>query len=421
MTGSAMAVGSQDSPAPPSAAQHMDYMDAARSILILLGVALHASNIYAEDVNWLVSDPDSRFCTLLSGFLHLFRMPAFFIIAGFFCAYTLSKYTPARFLRVRMTRLVVPFLAAALILNGPQILVSQYVTLEGVRPLPRPLPLSFWLSSGWVYHLWFLLNLIIYFLLVVAVIATPTARRSLGRLAAWVEPRLQPNLVTWLGLVVLPACVIESLHVLGWLVPTLHQDFLWFGPPLTLLYYAVFFVTGMILCRFRVLLDLFMRPGIAPVALLLVAAFTYVMLDPGRSVITKAAVDFAHALSVILLCQWVLLLFKVFASRPSRTFHYLADASYSIYLFHHIVVVLTGVALLTLPLAPVVELLIITAVTVAVSLAIHHLAVLRVPLLRFLFNGKYEAARSAKAPVSVLVNARKDEHDAADGLVRAPG
>jgi glucan biosynthesis protein C len=411
----------QVSPKPPGARLHLDYMDAARSILILLGVVLHASNVYAEDGAWLVNATGSRFCALLGDFLHLFRMPAFFIISGFFCAYTLPKYTPMRFLRVRMTRLVVPFLAAALILNGAQILVSQHIAMEGVRPLANPLPLSFWFSSGWVYHLWFLLNLIVYFLLVFAVVATPAAKRLLDRIAAWIEPRLRPNLVTWLALVVLPACAIEALQVLGWLVPALHNQVLWFDPPITLLYYAVFFVTGMLLCRFRVLLDLFMRANIALVALSTVVVFTYVLIDPGHSLVAKTAAGFAHALLVMLLCQCVLLLFKLLANRPSRAFHYLADASYSIYLFHHIVVVLVGIALLALSLAPVVEFLIVTAVAVAVSLAIHHFAVLRVPLLRFLFNGKYEAARPANAPASGLVPARTGARHAAEALARVPG
>jgi glucan biosynthesis protein C len=409
MTSSTNLVGPDANPRSPSARPYMSYMDAARSILIMLGVALHAGNIYAADTDWLVNDADSRFFLLLTDFLHLFRMPAFFIISGFFCAYTLPRYTPARFLRVRMTRLMVPFLAAAVTLNGAQILISHYVTVEGVRPLATPLPLSFWFSSGWVYHLWFLLNLGVYFLLVVAVVATPAARRSIERFTTWIEPRLQPKLVTWLGLVVLPACAIEALDVLGWLVPALHQDFLWFGPPLTLLYYAVFFLTGMILCRFRVLLDLFTKPGIGLVALLPVAVFTYVMVAPGRSLVAKAEVNFAHALLVMLLCQLVLLLFKALADRPSRTFQYLADASYSIYLFHHILVVLTGIALLASSLPPMVEFLIVTAVTVAVSLGIHHFVVLRVPLVRFLFNGKYERRLPATAPASRLASAHEQE------------
>jgi glucan biosynthesis protein C len=413
MTSSGISDGHQASARP-----HMGYMDAARSILIMLGVALHAGNIYAEGGTWLVNDTDSRFCALFTDFLHLFRMPAFFIISGFFCAYTLPRYTPARFLRVRMTRLVVPFLAAALTLNGAQIMVSQYVELEGVRPLAHPLTASFWLSSDWVHHLWFLLNLIVYFLLVVALVATPTAKRLFDRVTAWLEPRLRPNLVTWCCLVVLPACAIEAIYVFGWLVPALHRDFLWFGSPLTLLYYAVFFATGMLLCRFRVLFDLFMKPNIGLVPLLAVAAFTCLAVGPGHSLIAKAIFQFAQALSVILLCQSVLLLFKVLANRPSRTFGYLADASYSIYLFHHLLVVLAGIALLALPLAPVVKFLVVTAVTVAVSLAIHHFAVLRVPFMRFLFNGKYEATRPAKTPA--LANAQETGRHA-DGLARALG
>ena len=421
MTSSTIWVGPDANTRPPSARPYMNYMDAARSILIMLGVALHAANIYAAGTDWLVNDSDSRVFMLFTDFLHLFRMPAFFIISGFFCAYTLPKYTPARFLRVRMTRLMVPFLAAAVTLNGAQILISQYLTVEGMRPLATPLPLSFWFSSSWVYHLWFLLNLIVYFLLVVAVLATPAAKRLIDRFATWIEPRLRPNLVTWLGLVALPACAIEALDVLGWLVPALHQDFLWFGSPMTLLYFAVFFLMGMILCRFRVLLDLFMKPSIGLVALLLVTVFTYVMLAPGNSLVAKAEVEFAHALLAMLLCQSVLLLFKVLANRPSRIFQYLADASYSIYLFHHILVVLTGIALLALPLPPVVEFLIITAVTLAVSLGIHHFVVLRVPLVRFLFNGKYERTPPAIAPASRIANTHESERGPAHALMGAPG
>lgn len=420
MTSSGISDGSRASQALPGDRPHMGYMDAARSILIMLGVALHAGNIYAAGGNWLVNDTDSRFCALLTDFLHLFRMPAFFIISGFFCAYTLSKYTPARFLRVRMTRLVVPFLAAALTLNVAQILVSQHVRLAGVRPLAQPVTLSFLFSSDWVHHLWFLLNLIVYFLLVVALAATPATKRLLDRLTGWLEPRLRPNPLTWLGLVVLPACAIVALHVLAWLVPALHRDFLWFGPPLTLLYYAVFFGLGLILCRFRVLFDLFMKPSIGLAALLPAAAFTCMALAPGHGLIQQAAFRFTHALSVILLCQLVLLLFKLVANRPSRTFLYLADASYSIYLFHHIVVVLAGIALLALPLAPALEFLIVTAVTVVVSLAIHHFVVLRVPLVRFLFNGKYQAARPTQTPDPAIA-ATRDAGRQADGLARALG
>lgn len=418
MTSSTILVEPHASPGPRGARTYMNYMDAARSILIMLGVALHAGNIYAAGTDWLVNDADSRFFLLLTDFLHLFRMPAFFIISGFFCAYTLPRYTPARFLRVRMTRLLVPFLATAVTLNAAQLWISEYVAVEGVRRLPSPLPLSFWFSSGWVYHLWFLLNLIVYSLLVVAVVATPAAKRLIDRFATWLEPRLRPNLVTWLGLVMLPACAIEAIDILAWLVPALHQELLWFGSPMTLLYYAVFFLTGMILCRFRVLLDLFMKPGIGLVALLLAALFTYVMLPRGYSLVAKAEVELAHSVLVMLLCQLVLLLFKVLADRPSRTFQYLAEASYSIYLFHHILVVLAGIALLALPLRPTVEFIIITAGTVTVTLGIHHFVVLRVPLVRFLFNGKYERRPSARARIA---SAPEGERHPAPALAGAPG
>lgn len=365
------------------------YMDAARSILILLGVILHAANIYDPDGTWLVHDHGWWLLGWLSSLIHLFRMPAFFIISGFFCAYTLPKYTPAGFLRIRLLRLALPFVTVAATLNLAQVFVSQSIHRPGVEPLPAPLPAWFWLSSGWVYHLWFLLDLMIYFVVVYAVVATPAVHTALRRLADQVELRLRPRTVTWLAMIVLPALALVGLDVMAWLIPALSHPFGWLGDPVTFLYYAVFFVTGILLCRFHVLSTLLMRPSVGLMAMsaVLVAIVPW-MAEPGAGLVAKAGARFGHALGVMLLCQWTLLFFKSVANRPSRVYRYLADASYSIYLLHHLCVVLLGIALLSVALPPAVKFIIVTAVTVVVTLVAHHYAVLRVPLLRLLLNGK---------------------------------
>lgn len=55
-------------------------LDAARSVLMMLGVVLHAANVYAEPATWLVSDPvRSEGLRAVSDTIHVFRIPAFFV------------------------------------------------------------------------------------------------------------------------------------------------------------------------------------------------------------------------------------------------------------------------------------------------------------------------------------------------------
>ena len=59
--------------------------DMLRALLMVLGIPYHASMAYNANVLWDIHSPDtSAALTFLSGFLVTFRMPAFFIVAGYF-------------------------------------------------------------------------------------------------------------------------------------------------------------------------------------------------------------------------------------------------------------------------------------------------------------------------------------------------
>lgn len=96
-------------------------LDVARGVLMALGVVLHAANVYAQDQTWLIGDTARHpFFDLLSDAIHVFRMPAFFLLSGFFAAMMLERHPPARFLARRLKRLAVPMIAAGVLLNGLQ-------------------------------------------------------------------------------------------------------------------------------------------------------------------------------------------------------------------------------------------------------------------------------------------------------------
>ena len=76
---------------PDSGEQRFHHLDAARALFMLMGIPFHASLAFAGG-HWLVMggsrDP---LLALLPPILSDFRMPGFFLIAGFFAALLLER------------------------------------------------------------------------------------------------------------------------------------------------------------------------------------------------------------------------------------------------------------------------------------------------------------------------------------------
>ena len=68
--------------------------------------------------------------------------------------------------------------------------------------------------------------------------------------------------------------------------------------------------------------------------------------------------------------------------------HYLSQASYSVYIFHHILIVAMGLALYKLSFNIYLEFFMIVLVTFSITMAIHFMLIEKNPVLAFLFNGR---------------------------------
>jgi len=77
------------------------YLDTLRSVLFSLGLVLHAA--------WLCKHLNGNF-KVVHDVIHAFRMEAFFWIAGFLAARSLSTRSAAKFLLVRLHRLGIPLI-----------------------------------------------------------------------------------------------------------------------------------------------------------------------------------------------------------------------------------------------------------------------------------------------------------------------
>ena len=61
-------------------------LDALRGIAMLLGIVLHAAIPYYPDLEmWPKDRNSSEVIGLIFDFIHMWRMPVFFMLAGFFC------------------------------------------------------------------------------------------------------------------------------------------------------------------------------------------------------------------------------------------------------------------------------------------------------------------------------------------------
>lgn len=358
----------------PGAGARLAYLDGARSVLMLLGVVLHAALAYAPHGQWLIADRNQHpFFDWLVEIIHLFRMPAFFAISGFFCAMTLSKLSRTTFLRKRLLRIGAPLLTTALLLNVPLSLL-----LSELWPKFSPEQTDYWLHGRWVMHLWFLWTLILFFLLTTATVRLwqPLLRRH--HLPAW-------------GLLLLPLLTVIPVAVAK-VLPAAYQGVLWLGSPYEWLRDGIWFGLGLILFHWSTWLRqlttaTWSKSGasaVIVVGFLFASASGWLHQENLLGKICAALLSGAAVLASVHLC---LSFFHWLFPHDRPWLRRLADSAYSVYLLHHPIAVLLAWALLPLSLPHWQKYALVLVPTVTISLLLHQWLVLRVPLLRFLLNG----------------------------------
>ena len=128
-----------------------------------LGIVLHASLRYwprLADIGhyWPADDSQSVLTWLIFESIHVWRMPGFFLLAGFFAHLVLERRSTRRFIRDRLQRIALPLaiFGPIMVVVIPPIWIYGYF---GHFELERTTDLSF---SGELFaHLWFLYYLII--------------------------------------------------------------------------------------------------------------------------------------------------------------------------------------------------------------------------------------------------------------------
>ena len=99
----------------PDTYQRYHGLDGLRGFAMLLGILLHGSLPYFSrmlgiEYMWPADDDQSLSLLLLFDFIHVWRMPTFFLLAGFFAHLLLERRTTKEFIANRLKRIAAPSL-----------------------------------------------------------------------------------------------------------------------------------------------------------------------------------------------------------------------------------------------------------------------------------------------------------------------
>jgi peptidoglycan/LPS O-acetylase OafA/YrhL len=327
-------------------------LDAVRAFALLAGIALHGALPYVAGFSvWVTETPS----TALAGLwytIHMFRMPLFFLIAGFFGRMMIERRGTAGFVKDRTRRILVPFvvgLPVVMLVTGVAYLLGALATgadLSALRP-PQPPPGAAErsvLASINLMHLWFLYYLALFY--VGAIVARLAAARLFGR-----ETRLHRAVDRAVGFAFrgILGPVVLALPIAAY-YGSLDQWSSWGGWPApfyfvpdvgALLAYGSFFGLGWLLHRQQHLLFALAKRW--PVyGVLFVAAWavcrTIGGTTPHWGPYLEGGELLAYTMSYVVGawcgCFAVLGAAVRYLSNPSPIRRYLADSSYCVYLMH---------------------------------------------------------------------------------------
>ena len=385
-------------------------LDALRGGMMMLGIVVHAAAMYVTmappGLPFIADQNRSPLMDVIVVFIHSFRMPTFFVLAGFFAALLVEKRGLWGTYRNRGARVLAPFVAGmltvlpvALVFMVDFAIFAKYgvhrawPAQEDIERLQRDMKALGAPEGIFLGHLWFLYYLLYFYLLI------PLCRLAGGRSGPGVKAFLR-----WPG-----AVAILGLYTAATLWPfpggLVVGEFLFLEPHLpALLYYGSFFFFGYLLHDHRDFLQVLARR--MPHYLVLSLA-----LFPAALVTIHA--DFTHAtrgthLAAVAangLCTWALTFLFVgcamrFFDRPSPWILYASHSAYWVFLVH-----LPIVTALTWWLAPynlhaAGKFSIVVLVTSMACFATYHFWVQRTWVSVFLNGRRFGTSRAGAHPPS---------------------
>jgi len=328
--------------------ERLHALDAARGFVLLLGIVFHTTLSFLPSPVplWIVMD-SSRSLALAATFhaLHIFRMSAFFLLAGFFAHLSFHRKGLRGFVLDRLKRIGIPLVVGWPILFASIVAVSiwGYTTMSHGGPPPKP-PVYPGFPAFPLTHLWFLYVLLLLYAATLILRGLVAAVDRRGSLRAAVDAVVRWLVVHPFGFVLLAAPTAAVLYFtppwLAWFGIMTPDSSLVPNAPACVAFFTAF-AFGFLVHRDVSLLEIWKRRWPLNLALsvaLSAAGFALIgvapVLTPAPQNATTALYAACFALSIWTWTFAIVGLALRFFSQHSATRRYIADASYWLYLVH---------------------------------------------------------------------------------------
>jgi peptidoglycan/LPS O-acetylase OafA/YrhL len=371
--------------------QRLYYMDNLRALAMMLGVVFHSALAYSPRLidSWFTSDQQNsdiiEFCVY---FLHLFRMPLFFFISGFFAVMMIEKRSARAYLQNRSKRILLPFVLFLPLLIGSILFLVSWALVNVDNP---PVFLQFLGSSEAkkmppsTMHLWFLFNLYLF-----AIMAA-----CLHRMTLFSHTFSSPFTLKLFFLLILPMLLLPALLSQASPLPAADKFYpqLWsFG------FYGVLFLAGGLFFKHQQLLkDLFRYQTFLLVISVIAYSYYYNQIPTELNVkvaqespifnLSHSVLALAEAIVAVYMTLYCLMLGKRFLNIQNPALTFMADSSYWTYLMHIPILLFIQFQLLNLDINMWVKYVLSVAVTLLICFASYQLLVKKTLIGRML-NGK---------------------------------
>jgi peptidoglycan/LPS O-acetylase OafA/YrhL len=381
-----------------TAAPRYHGLDGLRAAMMLLGIYLHAAVAYATIGGWPYKQAElTPTLNLTIVLIHLFRMPAFYMMAGFFAALLYARWGFRATAANRLRRIALPFVVGWLIVY-PLVVALIVFGKGGWSATVASLPPAPWWTRLHPMHLWFLEYLLLLYGL--AVVAVPAVRALPAGWRAGCERGFRALVASgWAPLALaVPSCLaLLPMRYAGF------DDPAGFVPqPHILIAYAIPFAVGWLLYRSADLLEVLRRWAWLYTALAVVAVALYVGVNfnlPNRG-LTFVAKCAAHSLALWLILFGITGLFLRHLAGPSAVWRYLCDSSYFLYIAHMPVMMVFQLALVPLAVPPVAKVALVLVATTASLLVMYHCLVRPTAIGAVLNGRRYPIRAAAAAPAT---------------------
>ena len=318
-----------------SSGERIHGLDAYRAVLMMLGILLHAAMPFDSISPNKFNNPgwSSGIIGYVSAVIHIFRMPAFFVLVGFFMALLWDLRGAKATLKNRFERIILPFLVFVPVID--QLLVEQ----PGLVVFERRIMLT--------HHLWFLYYLG-WMLPIIAVAASISKRYgvTLQPKDAWWKKTFEslPRFVITFALLSFVPMFIER-----W--PTVPVDPSWTVNPSKLIFYLLFVASGWGMYRANIDFETLKPHAGKTLALGLVLSMVFggvrffiagfsPQVPPPTTMteeIAWAGMLLAHGLALACVMRGLMGLFLRWVPSRSKGWRYASDAAYWVYLLHLVV------------------------------------------------------------------------------------